>query len=800
MYDRASKTITWTERITGIDTYLNGDRTINRTKQINLVYAGIDLNEDAIENTVNANLTLTTTGKENTLQANASIPVNFRVDKTIEKVWDDNEDTKGRRPNSVTVYLTADGARVAERSATLSASNEWKVTFSNLPKYTDDRKEINYSAEETETNAGDLEYYESPVIEKLDNVIRIKNSYKLMESDLNSSIDITGTNSITSSKSKVSYNIKYNAIVEGYIGEALVTVVARLPYAIDVNSSNLAGGAYDSKANTITWVQRVEHINTYENGNYKATLEEGIQLVFSNLDATKDNMTIEVEGSVDLYETETTNTVKDSHVTSINIPGKVVVKYIDKRTGNELAEGYEINGKVGEHYDTIQKDIYGCTYIENSGNVSGELTEDTIYVTYYYERIESAPVTVKYIDEDSGEEIATRETITGYIGDKYETVQKDIENYDFVRVEGETSGVLTSEKKEVVYVYKKIPARVIVKYLEKDDTETNDDNKVLAEETIIEGFSGDKYTTERKEVEGYVKADPEPANAEGIMGRGDIYVIYYYERQQSGKVRAKYVDVDTGKEILYVDSNTGEVKTYREEQTGYVGDDYITAVKEIPYYTYLEDRAPENGVGNYTAEDIDVIYYYKKQEFNMSVQTELANIKLNGVDKHVSDEGNKVEIYRKSGQDTQLEVTFKVLVSNTGDIEGTTTVVDTLPQYFEIAEGTSSEWKQTKDGQLKARVDLTPGETKELIIVLKWIPGKSHFGDLVNTAELEDVVNPANFTETTEEDNKSTADLVVSISTGEDRSLTNVLIELAILIVIAGIIVLLEKKLKNDDN
>lgn len=800
VYDKDAKTITWTEEITGIDTYLNGDRAINRTKQLNLVYEGIDLNEDAIENTVNATLTLTVTGKESLEQANKSIPINFRINKTIEKVWDDNDNLKKRRPTSVTVYLTADGTRVAGRSATLSASNEWKVTFENLPKYSNDRKEINYSAEETETNVGDLEYYESPVIENLDNIIKITNQYKLMESDLNSSIDVTGTNSITSSKSKVSYNIKYNATVENYIGEALVTIVVQLPYAIDKDLSNIAGGAYDSEAKTITWTQKVDHINTYENGNYVATLEKEIQLVFSNLEATKDNMKVEVEGKIDLYETETTNTVKDSHVTSINIPGKVVVKYIDILTGSELAQGYEINGKVGEHYDTVQKEIYGCKYIEHSGNVSGELTEDTIYVTYYYERIESAPIIVKYIDEYSAEEIATRETITGYIGDSYETVQKEIENYDFVRVEGETSGELSAEKKEVVYVYKKIPARVIVKYLEKDDTETNDDNTELAEETIMEGFSGDKYITERKEVEGYVKADPEPANAEGVMGRGDTYVIYYYERQQSGKVRAKYVDVDTGKEILYVDSSTGEVKTYREELEGYVGDDYTTAVKEIPYYTYLEDKAPTNGVGKYTVEDIEVIYYYKKQVFNMSVQTEIANIKLNGTNKHVVDGDNKVEIYRKSAGDTQLEVTFRVLVSNTEEIEGTATVVDTLPQYFEIAEETSSEWRQTQDGQLKARVDLAPGETKELIIVLKWIPGQSNFGDLVNIVELEDVVNPANYTETTEEDNKSTADLVVSISTGENRSLTNVLVELAILIVIAGVIVLLEKKLKNDDN
>ena len=46
---------------------------------------------------------------------------------------------------------------------------------------------------------------------------------------------------------------------------------------------------------------------------------------------------------------------------------------------------------------------------------------------------------------------------------------------------------------EVTYIYTKIPAKVIVQYLEKDDTpDDNTDNVVLAEKEIIEGFSGDR--------------------------------------------------------------------------------------------------------------------------------------------------------------------------------------------------------------------------------------------------------------------------------------------------------------------
>ena len=75
----------------------------------------------------------------------------------------------------------------------------------------------------------------------------------------------------------------------------------------------------------------------------------------------------------------------------------------------ELTYGYTIEGMAGDEYNTELKEIYGYTYIENSGNVSGIMTEEDIYVTYYYDRTEAGKVTAIYIDEETGEEIAGRE-------------------------------------------------------------------------------------------------------------------------------------------------------------------------------------------------------------------------------------------------------------------------------------------------------------------------------------------------------------------------------------------------------
>lgn len=53
---------------------------------------------------------------------------------------------------------------------------------------------------------------------------------------------MTGTNKVTKSTDKVSYQINYSTVFTDYIGDATIKIVDRLPYKIDVESSNLDGG------------------------------------------------------------------------------------------------------------------------------------------------------------------------------------------------------------------------------------------------------------------------------------------------------------------------------------------------------------------------------------------------------------------------------------------------------------------------------------------------------------------------------------------------------------------------------
>ena len=72
------------------------------------------------------------------------------VSKTVTKVWNDDNNQAGDRPQSVSVQLSGDGAAVGSAVAVTGGSNAgtWTYTWNNLPKYSNG-KAISYAAAET---------------------------------------------------------------------------------------------------------------------------------------------------------------------------------------------------------------------------------------------------------------------------------------------------------------------------------------------------------------------------------------------------------------------------------------------------------------------------------------------------------------------------------------------------------------------------------------------------------------------------------------------------------------------------
>ena len=79
---------------------------------------------------------------------------------TVTKVWEDEDDKDGLRPESVTIHLLADGTETDQ--ATLDETGGWTHTFADLPKYKDG-KEIVYTVTEDEVTGYETEIKDGTV-------------------------------------------------------------------------------------------------------------------------------------------------------------------------------------------------------------------------------------------------------------------------------------------------------------------------------------------------------------------------------------------------------------------------------------------------------------------------------------------------------------------------------------------------------------------------------------------------------------------------------------------------------------
>ncbi len=117
----------------------------------------------------------------------------------------------------------------------------------------------------------------------------------------------------------------------------------------------------------------------------------------------------------------------------------VTVKYVDKSTGNEIADSETITGHKGDEYTTTEKEIKGFKLKEIPENAKGTMTEN-LEVIYYYSR--PAKVIVNYIDTDTGDDLAEPEIIEGYQDDEYTTKAKEFEYYKLAKEPQNAKGTM----------------------------------------------------------------------------------------------------------------------------------------------------------------------------------------------------------------------------------------------------------------------------------------------------------------------------------------------------------------------
>ena len=122
----------------------------------------------------------------------------------------------------------------------------------------------------------------------------------------NQVINKTGKDRITVANQEMNYSITYRTEITDYIGNAEVTIIDTLPYAIDEGKSDLAGGTYDSTGKTITWTENISDINSFT-GNGTVNITKNFKVVYVGLDMNQEKITNNVKGNIKLLTPEKTS-------------------------------------------------------------------------------------------------------------------------------------------------------------------------------------------------------------------------------------------------------------------------------------------------------------------------------------------------------------------------------------------------------------------------------------------------------------------------------------------------------------
>ncbi|WP_165006679.1 MULTISPECIES: MucBP domain-containing protein [unclassified Enterococcus] len=195
------------------------------------------------------------------------------------------------------------------------------------------------------------------------------------------------------------------------------------------------------------------------------------------------------------------HTVKESEAAGavVQEKGEVHVSYIDENE-QPLSDPIMMTGKLGESYETEEKQFEGYELVTVKGMAKGKYTNEPQSVIYLYKKsiaVKNGHVTVYHEDEE-GKELASSVIIQGPVGSEYTTEPIVIENYELADVSGESTGTFSEAAQIVTYHYRYKKGTVLVKHIDIDTGEQ------VAEDNLVEGKINESFKIDALEIDQYV--------------------------------------------------------------------------------------------------------------------------------------------------------------------------------------------------------------------------------------------------------------------------------------------------------
>ncbi len=659
-----------------------------------------------------------------TIENTFEVP-NEKINLTVNKEWNDQNNKNSKRPDSVIIQIMNGATVVTEKEINTTNKAEgndnlWVYTFTDLPKYNDKGDIIGYTVAEKEKTEGDLEFYSiTETTGSIESGYTIKNTFKVPNEKISLEV-IKKWNDNEDQYKKRPASI-YLIVKNGE------KVVQKQLVKADEN-----------------WKCIFTQLAKYD--------EENGNIVNYTVDEEEVN-----SGDLMFYEksinnNEITNTFKVTNETLINSITKVANKEEIKKDGDEIEYNINytasINNYIGTATATIE-DVLPYNIDSSKSNLNGGTYNEETKTIKWMENIEG----INTFNENKTKEINIQKTVK-LVYVNYPTNQEnlEIENKATGKIVLNTTGKASEKVEAISKVKVNLDAgKVIVNHY----LEGTEEKLATSEEKT--GEIGLNYeTSANEEVLKNYELVTEPSNKNGKFSLNDQIVNYYY-RKRKGNLIVEYKEKGTEKDLI--DSLTS---------TEYVGTEYKTQEKTIPYYKLVEVVGDVEG--KYNAETKKVIYYYEKLQFNLAVYKKLTSYTINGISTvNITDLG-KVEIDKKEINQTDINLVYKIIVKNTGEIAGSTDVIENIPEGFSVEANLNKVWEI--DGQqVKLSTEiLNPGESKEYEITLTWNKDSNAFGTVKNVIKISNMKNDAGFDDAIKEDNEDYAEFILAIKTGIDTN------------------------------
>ena len=736
-YDETSKTITWKENITDIDTFTDGIKQIAITKEIKLVYKDIDVNETKITNSVTGKIDLETTEKTNIVETNTDIATDYFKDIKVTKIWNDNNNSAGKRPTSVTVVLTGNGKTYKQSLSDTNDKNTWEYTFADLPKYDTDGNEIDYVLSEESLNN---KFY-VPSIDQENKTIT--NTFTVPDEKVSVKITkVWNDNNNSAQKRPANITIK----VAGNKTENIKQIDSSYATKEDSNIWEYTFTdlpKYDVNGNEITYTIDEQDLNS--EFYIKSSVNQETRTIVNTFQVPGENIEIPVTKVWD-----DNNNVAQKRPTSVTLQiknGEIVVaeETVTESDGWKhtfSVPKYDVNGDEIK-YTIDEADLNNKFYTRENTVIN---QENKTITNKFVVPDEKTTVTVTKIWDDNNNEAKKRPTSvtlqvkngTAIVGEATVT-EKSGWKHDFTLTRYDANGndinytVDEADLNNKYYAKGNVDqtaktitnvskyGKVVVHYyiMNTDGTTTEmkvpDVNGNEIADSIVEGAQGEEYTTNpATNVKQNYELVETPTNATGTITAEDTEVTYYYRLKTPNITNQNITKTGTDR-ITVANQEMSYTVTYTATVTDYIGNAEVTIVDTLPYeideeksdlaggtynsasktITWKENVSDINSyTGNGTVnvtKTFKVVYVDLDMNQEKVVNNVKGNIKLQTPEKTSDDTTSSAEtpIYKAIISSEKLvdkteaiegeKVTYTIRIKNDGNLAKTVTVRDTLP-------------------------------------------------------------------------------------------------------------------------